>query len=228
MDSTGTGFRVLEKLNPYFSADPKIVAYRLDPKTLDFSEVKGSPEQLLGFPVDQWFRPKFWCGRVHPEDRQAAYDFLVAWAEARRDHELEYRMLDAAGRTLWVHDIVEVRGEPPQETEIRGVLIDISDRVAHEADVKKALSLKNELFRIVAEELAQPVRSISAYGEMLERHLASQGDDVGSDYAIGLREGVQRLDELLIQLMRIAQNGDMSFDEMNACLAGIRSAGRRG
>jgi signal transduction histidine kinase len=243
MDSSGGGFRVLEKSNLYFSADPKMVIYTLDPATLGYRKVRGNPEQLLGFPASDWCRPNFWSGRVHPDDRQAAIDFFRYSAGARRDHELEYRMIDAAGRTVWVHDMVESgdrrgqgagqgdrRGDGPrhgQGGDLGGVLMDITPRVALETDVKKALKLKDELFRVVAEELAYPVRSISTYGEMLERHLSSQHDDVGSDYAVGLRAGVQRLDELLLQLMRIAQGGDMSFEEMTARLAAIRSAGLR-
>jgi hypothetical protein len=69
------------------------------------------------------------------------------------------------------------------------------------------------------------VRAISVFGEMLERHLAAQRDDVGSDYAVGLREELERLDTMLGQLMRIAQGG-MSIEEMNAALAAIRGGGR--
>lgn len=225
MGSIGSGFRVVETSDPTFLADLKMVAYRLDPATLDFAEVSGNVEQLLGFALEDWHRPQFWFGRVHPQDREAARAFVADRPPGQCDHQLEYRVIDAAGQTVWVHQIIEARRKTYGE--VRGVLMNITERVAREAEVTKAMILKNELFRIVAEELAPPVRAISVYGEMLERHLAAQRDDVGSDYAVGLRDGVQHLDELLVQLMRAAQN-NMSVEEMSACLGTMRGRRRHG
>ena len=220
LGSSGSGFRV-EGHSPRVASDPGFVIYRLDPGTLAFSEVAGDPDRLLGFPARDWYTAGFWCGRLHPEDREAAHAFFAGWTAARRNEQLEYRVIDAAGQTVWVHQVVCVERGGNQEMTIRGVLLDITGRMAREADVERALFLKAELFRIIAEELAPPVRAISVYGDMLGRHLAAQGDDVGSDYAVGLRDGLQRLDTMLGQLMRIAQGGCMSLDEMNAGLAAL-------
>ncbi len=229
MGSSGSGFRAFERGDAQSSAVPRFVVYRLDPATLDFSEISGSPEQLLGFSAGDWYRPRFWFGRVHPDDQEAAQAFFERWAEARRDEQLEYRVIDAAGQTVWVHQIISVGRDAYQEVAIRGVLMDVTDRVAREADVQSALFLKASLFRILAEELAPPVRAISVYGDMLERHLGAQGDDVGSDYAVGLRDGLQRLEELLSQLMRVAQSGGgLSIDEMNTSLVAVRGADHPG
>jgi PAS domain S-box-containing protein len=224
---SGSGFRVVEKRGPLVEGDPAVVLFRLDPATLDISEASGDPERLLGFPPEEWYRPQFWSGRIHPEDRAAARAFFGRWAEAPCDVRLEYRVIDAAGRTIWVRQVIAIGRDARQEEAIRGVFIDISERIAGAAAVEKALFLKTELFRIIAEKLAPPVRAISVFGEMLERHLAAQRDDVGSDYAVGLREELERLDTMLGQLMRIAQGG-MPIEEMNAALAAIRGGGRPG
>lgn len=219
MVAGGRGFHVLDRRDPQVLGEPTFVVYRLDPVTLGFSEIGGNPEQLLGFPADDWHDARFWPGRLHPEDRKAASDFFAAWATAQRDIQLEYRMIDAAGHTVWVHQIICVGRAPHGQVAIRGVLIDVTDRVAREADIDQALFLRAELFRIIVEELAPPVRAISVFGEMLERHLASQRDHVGSDYAVGVREELQRLDTMLAQLMRIAQAGSNPPDEASAGLA---------
>ena len=222
MGSSASGFRVLDEHDTFLSIDPNFVIYRLDLTTLEFSEVSGHPERLLGFPPADWYRPGFWSGRIHPEDQEPARAFLASWAEVLRDEQLEYRVIDASGRTVWVHQIISVGHDARREMAVRGVLIDVTGRIAREADVEKALFLKAELFRILAEELAPPVRATSAYGHMLERHLAAQRDDVGSDYAVAMRDGLQRLDELLAQLMRITQGSNLSIDELNANLAALR------
>lgn len=226
MGSSVFGFRVLNNPSPFTpGSPPTMVLYRLDPATLDFAEVGGSPERLLGFPRADWYRPRFWSGRIHRDDRMAVRAFFGSWAVMRQSAQLEYRVVDAAGDTVSVHHAIAVGRDAREQVAIRGVIIDITDRIARETEVEKALFLKSELFRIVAEELAPPVRAISVYCEMLERHVAAQRDDVGSDYAVGLRDELQRLDGTLGQLVRLAQNG-MSLDEMNAGLAAFRGNGR--
>jgi signal transduction histidine kinase len=217
----GSSFRVLRGGGSQVPGDPGFVIYRLDPATLAFTEVCGNPEQLLGFPPRDWFRTRFWSGRLHPEDREAACAFFRGWASAWRDEQLEYRVIDATGRTVWVHQIICVERDTRQEVTICGVLIDVTERVAREADVETTLFLKSELFRMIVEELGPPVRAISIYGDMLGRHLSAQGDDVGSDYAVGLRDGLERLDTTLAQLMRLVQSGGASADQMNGGLGAL-------
>jgi signal transduction histidine kinase len=207
MGSSVSGFRVVEGQGPQLLGDPRFVFYRLDPATLAPTELSGNLERLLGFPLRDWFGARFWTGRLHPEDREATCAFFRDWALARRDEQLEYRVVDAAGNTVWVHQIICVEREGRQEVGIRGVLIDITARMARESEVQGALFLKSELFRMIVEELGPPMRAISVYGDMLGRHLAAQRDDVGSDFAVGLRDGLERLDTTLGQLMRLAQSG---------------------
>ncbi len=227
MVSFGSGYRVLQARDRGLFSDPKVVAFRLDPVTLDFAEVSGSAEALLGFSSDEWCGPSFWSGRLHPEDGEAWRAFFADWPAAGREDQLEYRVVDAGGQIVWVHQVMMPGGEASRNGMICGVLMDITERIAREAEVSKALMLKSELFRILAEELAPPLRAISVYGEMLERHLAAQRDDVGSDHALGLRDGVQRLDGLMVQLMRAAQN-NMTVEEMAAFLSGMRGPRRSG
>lgn len=216
------GFRVLGSRDSRGGGERRIVAYSLDPQTLAVSDIAGDAEELFGFPREEWRRPDFFMDHLHPDDRTAARAFRRDWVRDRRSHELQYRLIDAAGRVRWVHDILEVRADGRGGQDMRGVLLDITQRIAGDSDVSKALRLRDELLRIVAEELARPVRTISGYGDMLGRHLSAQHDHVGSDYAIGIREGVQRLDAVIARLLRVAQSGEMSLDEMNESLAAIR------
>lgn len=198
------------------------VTYRLDPLSCRFAEVCGDAEALLGFPLDEWCRPGFWLGRLHPDDREAAEAFCRSWSRDRHSHDAQYRMIDAAGRVVRVHDIVQVRDRGACQ-EIRGVIIDMADRMQSEGEAGLALRLQEQLLRIAAEELTRPVREISACAELLERHLAAQRDDVGGDHAIGIRSGVQRLDALLHELRLVAQGGGMSVGEIAESLSAIRA-----
>ena len=221
MDTSAEGLRVLSKRNPYFSGDPQIVVFKLDAETATFLEVHGNAEQLLGFSSNNWLEPGFWPPRIHPDDRDAALKFCVRCTEQRQDHELEYRVIHADGSVVWIHEIVEFNPDDPEGAVASGYIMNITHRVQHESDVRKALGLKEELFRVVVEDLNQPVRKIANFGDMLMRHLSAQGDDVGSDYAIGLREGLQELGALIDGLQRAGRDEGASYEELSERLASL-------
>ena len=154
--------------------------------------------------------------------RSDALAFCLDCTNHRRDHELEYRVVHADGHVLWIHEIVEFDRANPDNAIATGYILNITDRVAQESDVREALGLKEELFRVVLEDISHPVNKISNFGEMLERHLATQGDDVGSDFAVGLREGLQELDGLVERLQKAGRDRNFSFEELSQTLASLR------
>ena len=223
MNATGGGLRVLTKRNPYFSDDPQIVIFNLDAESMCFTEVHGSPEALIGFTAARWVEPGFWPARIHPDDRTEALKFCLDCTNQKRDHELEYRVVHANSDVLWIHEIVEFDRNRPENNTATGYIMNITDRVAQESDVREVLGLKEELFRVVLEDISHPVNKISNFGEMLERHLSAQGDDVGSDFAVGLREGLEELDGLVERLQKAGRKSEESFDELAQTLASLRS-----
>lgn len=223
MDVADSRLRIFTKRNPYFQEDPQIVTFQLDVAAMRFKEIEGSPVELTGFATDDWLADGFWPGRIHPDDRDAALGFCQQCAEQRRDHELEYRIVHKDGRTVWVHEIVCFNDNLRENSLAVGYIMNITPRVLQERDVAKVMDLKDELFRVVLEDLTQPVNKISNFGAMLERHLASQGDDVGSDYAVALREGLQQLGGLIAGLQSVGQDTKIDFDELSNRLAGLRS-----
>lgn len=225
MDKAVEGLRVLTRRNPYFSDDPQFVMFKLDAETATFLEVHGNAEQLIGLSAARWLEPGFWPGRIHPDDRDEALEFCRQCSEERCDHALEYRVVHADGGVIWVHEIVEFDAKQPDSAVASGYIMNITHRVQQESDVQRALGLKEELFRVVVEDLNQPVRKISTFGDMLVRHLSAQGDDVGSDYAIGLREGLQELGTLIDGLQRAGRNDLQSYDELAEQLASLSGRG---
>ena len=218
--------RILTKRNPYFSDDPNIVVFELDPGSMEFLSVGGNAEALMGFPVDVWMKPEFWPDRIHPDDREDVMTFCARCVEEKRDHELEYRVVDAAGDTKWVHEIMEFGPGAPGQGALRGYLMDITRRVAQESDIRDALAMRDQLLRIVSEELSYPVNEISGFSTMLERHLSAQRDDVGSDYVIGVRDGVERLKGLIEQLRNAPEGERMDFEMVSRKIAGMSSSSR--
>ena len=110
-------------------------------------------ERLVGFTPDEWMaNPDLWMERVHPDDRNrvaAAEDALIAAAKAEGTPDLpalgvEYRMLAKDGREVWVRDeAFFLRDRDPMV--LRGLLLDITDRVRAETALRASNRTLNAL-----------------------------------------------------------------------------------
>lgn len=102
------------------------VVWEGDPETLTFTYVSDAAEELLGFPSLAWTsEPTFWIDHVHPEDRQTVAELCRTETAAGHDHEMEYRMIAADGRTVWVRDRVFLAIRAGRRVS-RGILVDIT------------------------------------------------------------------------------------------------------
>jgi PAS domain S-box-containing protein len=98
-------------------------------------------EAILGYPVQAWLEPGFWIDRIHPEDREWVLAFTGREAQKGRNHEFEYRMISAAGQTIWLRNIVNVVVEHCRPKEVVGISTDISERKRAEEAARSVSSI---------------------------------------------------------------------------------------
>ncbi len=108
------------------------IVWEADAQALAFTFVSEQAERLLGYPVQRWMEPGFWQSKVHPDDRDWAITFCYNATQARQDHQFEYRMIAANGRTVWLRDIVTVVTKEGRPHLLRGLMIDITGRKGDE------------------------------------------------------------------------------------------------
>lgn len=119
----------------------RTIAWEVDPVSFRFTFVSGAAEHVLGYPLSAWFSGTFWYDHLHPDDR--------AWADAccreqtrlGRDHSLEYRMITADGRIVWLHDLASVVLRDGKVVGLRGVMIDITARKQAEEELEQFFRL---------------------------------------------------------------------------------------
>lgn len=105
----------------------KVIPWELDLKTWRFTYVGPQAETLLEYPLEEWYQENFWANHVHPSDREKAINYCQEATNRGENHELEYRMLTADGRVIWLRDIVSVVEEGECPTMLRGFMFDITD-----------------------------------------------------------------------------------------------------
>ncbi|MBA2276487.1 MAG: PAS domain S-box protein [Chloroflexia bacterium] len=143
------------------------IVWEADAATVRFSFVSAQAERLLGYPTTRWIEePTFWQDHIIPDDRDWAVSFCATATAEKRDHEFEYRMITADGRTVWLRDIVTVVVEDDKAVKLRGVMVDITERKRAEMEllrreaILEAVAFAAECFLRVGtswEECAQEV-----------------------------------------------------------------------
>ncbi|MBI4542236.1 MAG: PAS domain S-box protein [Gemmatimonadetes bacterium] len=125
------------------------IVWESDAETFAFTFVSRQAERILGYPVERWLRePDFWRDHIHPEDRERAVAYCLGATRERRDHELEYRMLAADGRAVWLHDVVTVVAGEGRQVRLRGVMVDITEGKGTQV----ALEAAERQFRTLVEQ----------------------------------------------------------------------------
>jgi len=97
------------------------------------SFVSSYVEELFGFTPEEWLvSPTFWSTRVHPEDRpQVMADAGEIFAGRREESRQVFRWLHKDGHAVWGEThLVAVRNEAGQTCGVRGVTLDVSERIS--------------------------------------------------------------------------------------------------
>jgi PAS domain S-box-containing protein len=92
--------------------------------------------RLLGYPIEEWYRPNFWFDHLHSADRKWVVDACRETLRQRtnEDSDLEYRLIAADGSTVWVRDIASVTPRDGKPALLSGFMFDITDRKKAERD----------------------------------------------------------------------------------------------
>jgi diguanylate cyclase (GGDEF)-like protein/PAS domain S-box-containing protein len=117
------------------------IAWEASPHDYRYSYVSPQAEDLLGYPLEKWGHSGFWRSVLHPLDALWVPAYCDVETAAGRDHSVDYRIIAADGRSVWIRDSVSLI-EQGSSTVLRGLMIDISETKLTE----EALRLSEEKF----------------------------------------------------------------------------------
>ncbi|WP_151635902.1 two-component system response regulator [Noviherbaspirillum aerium] len=105
------------------------IFWELELPSFRLTYVSQQVESMLGFPQSVWLQSdSFWIERLHPDDRERVLGYYRSEAGQGLNHDLEYKMVDAGGRTVWLRNIVKVIVENGLPVKMRGVMVDITQK----------------------------------------------------------------------------------------------------
>ena len=114
------------------------VPWRADVETWAFTYVGPQAVKLLGYPLEQWYEQDFWVSHLHPDDREFAVNTCLTLSKHAESFEFEYRMIASSGKTVWLHDIVKPEHRHGKPAELRGFMLDISERKQAEEALRES------------------------------------------------------------------------------------------
>jgi PAS domain S-box-containing protein len=145
--------RKLEVLNRELVESVRAILRRAEPSSFRTTFVNKHVEEILGYPVEGWLNnPSFWVEHLHPEDRERTIAFTEKAISEQRNHEVEYRMIAADGRIVWLHEVVNVIVENGVSIELVGVSGDITARKRTEESMalfRKLIDGSNDAIEVI-------------------------------------------------------------------------------
>jgi PAS domain S-box-containing protein len=132
-------------------------------------------ESMLGFSPAEWMAdPTRWLTQIHSEDRAFVLDELARLRAGGVPRPCEYRMLTHDGHVRWFRDETAILpGEDGQPLYLYGVMLDITERVQLETE------LKNARQRLAQAQEKRQLELAQALEDALVCHLTALRDRLG-------------------------------------------------
>ncbi len=146
-----------------------------------------------------------WLQAVHGEDRQRVRRRYQERAGLGEFDE-EFRVIQSDGSEIWVHD----RGFPVRDASgkvirIAGIAEDITIRKRAEDALRQTNDELETLVQSISHDLKAPLRAIEGFSEALVEEYGHALDRDAFEYLSLMKDGAERMDALLNDLLQHAQ-----------------------
>ena len=199
------------------------VFWEADATTLSFTFLGGRAEELLGPTALRWpLEQRPWGSHIDPQDRGDAMKAVRQAATEGHDQELEYRMRTPEGENVWIRDLVHVVAGAQGARQLRGLMVDVTERKRAEQALReserkyseafkrereaaqrlRALDeMKNTFLEAVSHDLRTPLTSILGSALTLERTRMELPREDAADLVHRIASNARKLERLLSDLL---------------------------
>ena len=129
------------------------IPWEMDLETWCFTYVGQQAEEVLGYPVEQWYEKDFWTEHIYEKDREYAVNFCKNASLHGENYEFEYRMKTADGRIVWLQDFVMIIYKNNKPACLQGYMFDITERKHEQASTLQSESKFRTLFETASDAI---------------------------------------------------------------------------
>jgi PAS domain S-box-containing protein/putative nucleotidyltransferase with HDIG domain len=131
---------------------------------------------ILGIAPEEWLHaaPGIWNTLVHPDDRELVHNKYLRCAKTGEPFEAEYRIKNASGRYLWIHDqAVMMRDENGEPQLMQGMISDITEAKQAENEMSQRVMELETLYEsgLAINQIHEPGEIGQLLIELLEQKL---------------------------------------------------------
>jgi PAS domain S-box-containing protein len=116
----------------------RAVPWEADIATFQITYVGPQIEAVTGYSPTDWVEKDLWPQRLHPEDRDRAMKEVDTIAKEALDHNLEYRLIAADGRVVWIRDMISVVKSDDGQKWLYGVMVDVTEGKQREQALRES------------------------------------------------------------------------------------------
>jgi PAS domain S-box-containing protein len=116
----------------------RAIPWEADFSTYRITYVGPQIEAVVGFSAKDWVEKDLWPERLHPDDRDRVLREAADYARAGVDHNLEYRLIAADGRVVWIRDLVSVIKTEDGQTWLYGAMVDVTEEKQTEEALRES------------------------------------------------------------------------------------------
>lgn len=136
------------------------VFWEADADDLRLTFVGGRAEEILGRDAPSWpERERRWGDHVIEEDREGIVEACRTAVDGHHDTIVEYRVPRPGGDPAWIRDLIHVVERSAGPRQLRGLMVDVTDRKLAEQALRASERKYSEAFRR-EREAAQQLRAL--------------------------------------------------------------------
>jgi PAS domain S-box-containing protein len=191
--------------------------------SLAFTFLGGRAGGVLGEDAPAWpAQGKRWGDHIATRDRAAALEACKGALGSAEDVSIEYRVVSPDGEVVWIRDLIHVVRGGARPQQIRGLMVDITERKLAEQTLRaseqkyseafrrereasqqlRALDeMKNTFLEAVSHDLRTPLTSILGSALTLEQAVGNLEPDDTRDLVRRIAANARKLERLLGDLL---------------------------
>lgn len=155
-------------------------------------------KKMVGYSPSEWYKnPGFGLTIIHEEDRERASDEINEIFKKKDGGTIRFRWIKKSGDVLWVESHVFIVKKEGKPIGMRGVIMDITDRMEIE-------ERKDEFISMASHELKTPITSAKVFSHLLAKDIRN-GRQKSDLYLSKVDDQIDKLSNLVNDLLDISK-----------------------